>query len=117
MRISDWSSDVCSSDLLVHLLQLQVVVGQDDDLALLALDRAFRALEVEPLIDLAADRIEGIVDLVHVGLGDDVEGRHWTWAPVGSRNSGVPIATFDRIEFRSESAPPAGPGEIGRAHV
>src|SRR3546814_9894356 len=68
MRISDWSSDVCSSDL--------VVVGQNRDLAFLPLYGAVRALEVEALPDLPTDPVERVVDLVDVGFRDDVERRH-----------------------------------------
>src|SRR3546814_11882857 len=54
MRISDWSSDVCSSDLL-HGLALQVVEARY---------RAGRAAVIgEPAID-----IEGVLQVVLVGI-------------------------------------------------
>src|SRR5258707_9365156 len=61
---------------LVHLLQLEVVVGEHRHGALLALDRAVAALEVEARRDLAAHPGERVVDLGEVELGDDVETRH-----------------------------------------
>src|SRR3546814_13577893 len=59
MRISDWSSDVCSSDLLVLLLAdaeaeladpriLADVGGRDDDLVRLALQDGAQRLAREP---------------------------------------------------------------------
>src|SRR3546814_18833312 len=59
MRISDWSSDVCSSDLLRHRFHIQGVrqIGDrlgDGSVAGIALDPAHEAL-----VDL--DRVEGIV--------------------------------------------------------
>ena len=61
---------------LVHLLQFQFVVGDEGDLALLALDRAFAALEIEPSGDLAVDAGDGVVDLGKVDPGNDIEARH-----------------------------------------
>ena len=61
---------------LVHLLQLQIVVGEDGELAFLAFDRAFAALEVEARRDLAGDAGERVVDLGEIDPRDDVEARH-----------------------------------------
>ena len=60
----------------VHLLQLEIVVGDQRDRALLALDRAFAALEVEAGRDLALDPGDRVVDLGEIEAGDDVKARH-----------------------------------------
>src|SRR3546814_20040252 len=55
MRISDWSSDVCSSDLVVHFLARRREFGADavDHLAVIAAIRA-EGVEIDPAIaDLA----------------------------------------------------------------
>src|SRR3546814_17878397 len=76
MRISDWSSDVCSSDLLARLggqaLQplferLDVVVAKGDD---------FGIAHLAPVIDrrMAVDVEDDIVDIAGDGR-DDAEGR------------------------------------------
>src|SRR3546814_3504865 len=55
MRISDWSSDVCSSDLVVHFLARRREFGADavDHFAVIAAIRA-EGVEIDPAIaDLA----------------------------------------------------------------
>jgi len=48
---------------LVHLLELQLVIGEQGDEPFLPLDSAFAALEVETRADLARDPGERVVDL------------------------------------------------------
>ncbi len=60
----------------MQLFQLQLVIGDQLDLALLALDRAFAALEVEAGRDLAIDAGEGIVNLGDLDPGNNIEARH-----------------------------------------
>ena len=40
------------------------------------LDLGIGALEVEPVGRLAVGLVDGVADLLHVDLGDDVEGGH-----------------------------------------
>src|SRR3546814_2178672 len=49
MRISDWSSDVCSSDLAANGLLLDGVFGQVEPFGYLALGHAFDAAQFEYL--------------------------------------------------------------------
>src|SRR3546814_14267911 len=64
MRISDWSSDVCSSDLLKQVLPVEVlrqerdVVFMIDDLV--ALQQAIREARAEP----TAERRQAIIDRI-----------------------------------------------------
>src|SRR5204862_2951487 len=63
---------------LVHLLQLEVVIGDELDLSLVAVDRGFAALEIEAGRDLALDRGDRIIDLSEMDAGNDVKARHWS---------------------------------------
>src|SRR3546814_6952300 len=62
MRISDWSSDVCSSDLRVAIVRLGVRIGVIEHRAEAAPDRA-RHLEFEALVAPAV-AIAAPVDLI-----------------------------------------------------
>src|ERR1700693_4497158 len=61
---------------LVHLLQLELVVGDDVEHAFLTLDFAFAALEVEPRPDLAGNSRKGVVNFGKLDPRNDVEARH-----------------------------------------
>jgi hypothetical protein len=61
---------------LMHLLQLGLIIGIEGEHRLLPLDLALGILEVETGRDLAFDIVQRIVDLVQVGLGNDVETGH-----------------------------------------
>jgi hypothetical protein len=61
---------------LVHLLELELVVGVDGDLGVLAFDLRLGTFEVVTLAHLAAHIGERIVDLGKIGLRDDIERRH-----------------------------------------
>src|SRR3546814_8747961 len=66
MRISDWSSDVCSSDLLPAVL----VAVHDDAVAILGeplLLRIARGRQCEPPDDFGLSRLQ-VVERRHVGL-------------------------------------------------
>src|SRR3546814_9424811 len=59
MRISDWSSDVCSSDLLeIRVVELEVGVAAAELVLLLPLDQAVLAVEPDhgDDVELEADR-------------------------------------------------------------
>src|SRR5207244_1266292 len=64
------------SQKLVHLLQLEFIVGADRQNTLLTLDGAFAALEIEACPDLARHTGKGIVNLSEVDPRNDVEARH-----------------------------------------
>src|SRR5579883_427957 len=61
---------------LVHLLQLQLVIGKEDERPVLARDGAFAALEVEARGDLSREARESVVDFGEVEAGDDIEAWH-----------------------------------------
>src|SRR6185369_3388470 len=75
---------------LVQLLQLQLVIGDEFDPALLALDGAFAALEVEAGGDLAIDAGYRIIHFREIEPGDDVETGH------GRRSSSIRAARYAR---------------------
>ena len=60
----------------VELLQFQLVIGNEFDFALLSLDGAFAALEVEAGGDLAIDAGYCIVHFREIEPGDDIETGH-----------------------------------------
>src|SRR3546814_13755825 len=77
MRISDWSSDVCSSDLVVNHRPLRRELGVDREEVLLAardialwIDRAYRAFgHAQGAVDAAFrvddEEIRALVETVH----------------------------------------------------
>src|SRR3546814_6251431 len=73
MRISDWSSDVCSSDLVVH------------DLDVAGCER-----RREELLDIGAEEFSGHRAVDHVGRIDPVMARP------GNKGSGFPMAMWNR---------------------
>ena len=60
----------------VHLLQLELVVGDDVEHAFLTLDLAFAALEVEARPDLAGNSGKGVVDFGKLDARNDIEAGH-----------------------------------------
>src|SRR3546814_7728449 len=81
MRISDWSSDVCSSDLfqeLAHLAQLDLVVafiGDRAELDLLDLDLLGLLLGLVGLLLLVEPELAEVHDLAdrRIGVGLDLD--------------------------------------------
>src|SRR6516225_8666614 len=61
---------------LVHLLQLELIVGEDSKDAFLPIDPASAALEIEARSDLARHSGHGIVDLGKIDPRNDVEAWH-----------------------------------------
>src|SRR3546814_19544265 len=116
MRISDWSSDVCSSDLRLEVGIFGTVLGRDDEAKLVSVaDRAleefvaigavgFRAVELtrqslarDPVaLDVAQVRAGG---LSRLPLQPDQAGLH---PPPPSAKSGTQVAP-------GTERPPAGP--------
>src|SRR3546814_4790537 len=109
MRMSDWSSDVCSSDLRLRSARRKTGVGSSRELARL-LDRQKTCDEN---IDLSGQH-STVKDLVHT-------------ATVGVRGSkgmvvmliAIPLAAAGLMFAAAPSADLAGTAdaEIGRAHV
>src|SRR3546814_6085466 len=58
MRISDWSSDVCSSDLVAH--PQSAMIGDADDVAGKGLVRQFAALREEEDRAVNGNRLAGL---------------------------------------------------------
>src|SRR3546814_2869889 len=112
MRISDWSSDVCSSDLLRATLDEAEAAGLDTTIWGEAVDTVsteeIDARQAEAASAIEAHRDAGAVQSRRAavleglsGLGYEVtEGMSTTWAADG------------RLVVRSAARP-----EIGRAHV
>src|SRR3546814_2215844 len=74
MLISDWSSDVCSSDLLMFLLDLpQAVVLRDGDGLVLRDGRIVRVeAALEPLVEIAAPDVGALVRIAwHLGRSEE----------------------------------------------
>src|SRR3546814_5574065 len=83
MRISDWSSDVCSSDLVQKPLRIQrrhaAEAGRSDRLAVVlvghvaggehALDRSLRGAAAEPGADLQVTVVHRQLALEQAGVG------------------------------------------------
>ena len=61
--------------------KLVIVVGPERDSLVLALVGTVGALEVITRRDLARGTLDRIIDLGHIGAGDDIEGRHggYSW--------------------------------------
>src|SRR3546814_1556884 len=106
MRISDWSSDVCSSDLVFTSLGLVQNLVEHDGRGLLAL--ADLCAERLPL---AVGRPETIPEVLRLGAG-----------PEGKDIDPAIGLAGDRVNGPRERGAAAVPGErvvaeIGRAHV
>src|SRR3546814_18316544 len=77
MRISDWSSDVCSSDLLeaeFDVRRARVRVGHRDAIIMLAILRRHKIFDVDPhLAALADDEVDLLADrmIAHRPLADE----------------------------------------------
>ena len=52
------------------------VLGREHDLVLLVFDRGGAAFEIEASREFFARLVEGVVDLLFVDFGNNVEGRH-----------------------------------------
>src|SRR3546814_11894390 len=71
MRISDWSSDVCSSDLL--LMDGEIAITQNDNPDKPFIYRGFRMVDENKLRELSAEKLEelnknGILVLINAQL-------------------------------------------------
>src|SRR3546814_10356383 len=77
MRISDWSSDVCSSDLLEEAVRIALQVEavlEGAGLALVGVDRhQARPLEAAHDLPLLAGREAGAAEAAQAGVGEDVD--------------------------------------------
>src|SRR3546814_6721100 len=119
MRISDWSSDVCSSDLLAQILLTVVrrVIGVGLVVTIVA------GIDIIAIVDEARAQRDGL------GLFDGVEA-HGIWQPggrlfadfglddplsVAKRGAGCGKVALLRVLVAAAQDRPAN--EIGRAHV
>src|SRR3546814_8046280 len=114
MRISDWSSDVCSSDLrpgrlVYHPAALAVGVGCERGCAPDELWNLVRATLSE-----AGLAPEAVACVVSLDLKSDEAAVHAVAARLG-----VPARFFDAARLEAERPRLANPSEveIGRAHV
>src|SRR3546814_5698817 len=86
MRISDWSSDVCSSDLCLANGDPVLAPEQEEALARAVFDRIFQLGRLQPLID--DERIQNIIangfDQVFLEYED---GTKVPGPPIASRNA------------------------------
>src|SRR3546814_20998953 len=101
MRISDWSSDVCSSDLMGALLQ---------PLRFQQLSLGLKLLQ--PLGELVSDRLHRLLERRSGGHIMAVR-EHADIIEAGALLAGQGIELDDFLHFVAEEIYP--PGEIGRA--
>jgi hypothetical protein len=78
----------------MHLRQLGIVVGQDGDDLLFPLQAAFSPFEIKAGADFTFNAGDGVIHFGHVGLGNNVEGRHGnpkneTLTPLGLADGGL----------------------------
>src|SRR3546814_4200935 len=84
MRISDWSSDVCSSDLEAGARR--TLVGARQRLEVDVVDRAVVAVAIDQVDERIADALDGgDVQLHRPGRRLDHPGAHLAGAPAGRR--------------------------------
>src|SRR3546814_10623796 len=118
MRISDWSSDVCSSDLMLGITEVYQRVepghGLDHHIAAPAAIAAVRPAVFDILLAPEADgpwatgtRLE-----IYLGLVEKMHGRPLCISPAFGE-------CFARAPYKAILIPAitVRPGEIGRAHV
>src|SRR3546814_2309314 len=104
MRISDWSSDVCSSDLLVgHELVLQRRAARGDLLELRRIAKAAR----RPAEQGEMQRMTGIVDRNRALADLFLRERH--------RSAVAQRGAFDLVDGERDLGRATAPGQIGRA--
>src|SRR3546814_17711285 len=109
MRISDWSSDVCSSDLLHciaalrHHLQIEVAgVARrraDGVVDVEYIRRAFAREAAQPTqcdLDVARAEFDGIVEIAEVALLPDLDGLFLSAGSADAHASRVVAAMTDR---------------------
>src|SRR3546814_1155660 len=113
MRISDWSSDVCSSDLKVRRSEIQFIAYKsadrlpriDSGADALAVDREFDAAHADNASMMLRDTVAACV-LASNGSGS---------TPASRRSSSKAARMSDRISaFHADTDATT---EIGRAHV
>src|SRR3546814_7397861 len=109
MRISDWSSDVCSSDLLDRLILITV----EQDRAIVAAEDHQRIVRDAERAELVHQRADGPVE-----LDDRVAARPHARCPDEARMRRARDMRLVHREIEEEGRVPARTYEkIGRAHV
>src|SRR3546814_9965268 len=142
MRISDWSSDVCSSDLLAHVLvskyadhqplyrqsEIYAREGVQLERSTLADWVGRSAAILEPLVSLlrvevmAAPRLHADdtpVPVLAPGMGKTKTGRLWVYVRDDRPHGGStpPAAAYFYTPDRQGAHPQRHLADIGRAHV
>src|SRR3546814_10481632 len=98
MRISDWSSDVCSSDLDVAEAQLlRALVGDADHLCIIGLHR--RADIVVPARPHLGIFGGGVVEVAHLGLDIGARDRLAAQRPLRSEEHTSELQSLMRISY------------------
>src|SRR3546814_9502510 len=98
MRISDWSSDVCSSDLAIHEVALPCIGVE------FVADRLFRPLEGCGAKSIAGDRVDVVDDLIRAFTESRHSGKELAGEfGLADRDIGNDLKLFSRqIDVRSE---------------
>src|SRR3546814_18222135 len=123
MRISDWSSDVCSSDLAGHSATVPVADGSPARVSIEHLDRTARTIAVKAgssKAHLLADRLtlhpdwplntEVIADALRDVITDQCGARHWTAVDALLARPAPRLASGPRHDLLTR--PDALPGHI-----
>src|SRR5699024_11588380 len=107
----DWSSDVCSSDLLVHADDVHVALAQDVPLG----GGLFGHVEGEQRAGLFVDHRFGAVDVLGLGVVQHAAAKSDDVAPHVDDGHHDPVAE-DIVQVALGAALDQA-GQIGRAHV
>ena len=57
----------------MHLAQFHIVIGNDGEAFILALDGAVAILEIETLVDFSAHAVKRVIHLREIGAGDNIK--------------------------------------------
>src|SRR3546814_2121279 len=107
MRISDWSSDVCSSDLPLNELRRKIKARDIDNL--MPLDANLVPHEVVPMVRAVNH---------HIGLYRQVLGKQAQFLADASHQLRTPLAIMrTQAQYAKREPDIARTREIGRAHV
>src|SRR3546814_6401338 len=109
MRISDWSSDVCSSDLPVDPRYWNALLGDE-----IARDKRDEE-EAEQLLDILEDQVVPL----YYGFDDAGYAPEWIRISKNSMKTLIPRFNAERMvmDYVRKFYGPAARQEIGRAHV
>src|SRR3546814_8794787 len=100
MRISDWSSDVCSSDLRFAVRQVQMEGGYRD----IAIGDRFEVGRMRRRLDRRAEREPVIVVAARIGVADDPKPPVIAQALAGDADALDRVGRQDRTSTRLNSS-------------